>query len=175
MKSTGVIRRIDELGRIVIPKEIRKNLNIREGENLEIIIDNNNNIILSKHSPLINIENIIGKIKENLSDVINDTVIITDREKVIASSDDTLMGKDINSFAEYIDNRENYISKELQSFIIGKESLRGYFTVIPIISFSDCFGLIVIISENSVKKENELLGKLVSKIISNKIDISWKL
>ncbi len=171
MKSTGVIRRIDELGRIVIPKEIRKNLNIREGENLEIIIDNNN-IILSKHSPLVNIENIIVKIKENLSDVINDTVIITDREKVIASSDDTLMGKDINSFAEYIDNRENYISKELQSFIIGKESLRGYFTVIPIISFSDCFGLIIIISENSVKKENELLGKLVSKIISNKIDIS---
>lgn len=171
MKSTGVIRRIDELGRIVIPKEIRKNLNIREGENLEIIIDNNN-IILSKHSPLVNIENIIVKIKENLSDVINDTVIITDREKVIASSDDTLMGKDINSFAEYIDNRENYISKELQSFIIGKESIRGYFTVIPIISFSDCFGLIIIISENSVKKENELLGKLVSKIISNKIDIS---
>ena len=171
MKSTGVIRRIDELGRIVIPKEIRKNLNIREGENLEIIIDNNN-IILSKHSPLVNIENIIVKIKENLSDVINDTVIITDREKVIASSDDTLLGNDINSFAEYIDNRENYISKELQSFIIGKESLRGYFTVIPIISFSDCFGLIIIISENSVKKENELLGKLVSKIISNKIDIS---
>lgn len=171
MKSTGVIRRIDELGRIVIPKEIRKNLNIREGENLEIIIDNNN-IILSKHSPLVNIENIITKIKENLSDVINDTVIITDREKVIASSDNTLMGKDINSFAEYIDNRENYISKELQSFIIGKESLRGYFTVIPIISFSDCFGLIILINENSIKKENELLGKLVSKIISNKIDIS---
>lgn len=174
MKSTGVIRRIDELGRIVIPKEIRKNLNIREGENLEIIIDNNN-IILSKHSPLVNIENIITKIKENLSDVINDTIIITDREKVIASSDDTLMGKDINSFAEYIDNREIYISKELQSFIIGKDSLSGYFTVIPIISFSDCFGLIIIISENNIKKENELLGKLVSKIISNKIDISWKL
>ena len=58
MKSTGVIRRIDELGRIVIPKEIRKNLNIREGENLEIVV-NDNNITLIKHSPLVNIDIVV--------------------------------------------------------------------------------------------------------------------
>ena len=50
MKATGVVRRIDELGRIVIPKELRKNLRIREGENIEIYMDENSNIILKKFS-----------------------------------------------------------------------------------------------------------------------------
>ena len=171
MKSTGVIRRIDELGRIVIPKEIRKNLNIREGENLEIIIDSNN-IILTKHSPLFNIESIIKKLEENLSEIITDTILITDREKIIASSSQEYLNKNISYFVNFIDNRENYISKELESFKIGEEELKGYFTIVPIISFSDCFGLIIIVSNNYLKKENELLGKLVAKIISNKIDIS---
>ena len=50
MKATGIVRRIDELGRIVIPKEIRKTLRIKEGENLEIYVDSDENIILRKHS-----------------------------------------------------------------------------------------------------------------------------
>ena len=49
MKATGVVRRIDELGRIVIPKEIRKTLRIREGESLEIFLDNQENIVLKKY------------------------------------------------------------------------------------------------------------------------------
>lgn len=171
MKSTGVIRRIDELGRIVIPKEIRKNLNIREGENLEIIIDNNN-IILTKHSPLFNIENIIQRIKESLSDIITDIIIITDREKIVASSDVAMLNKEIKSFVDFIDNREIYISKELESFNLDEEKITGYFTIVPVIASSDCFGLVIIVSQNNLKRENELLGKLAAKIISNKIDIS---
>ena len=50
MKATGIIRRIDDLGRIVIPKEIRKNLRLKNGENLEIFIDENENIILRKYN-----------------------------------------------------------------------------------------------------------------------------
>lgn len=52
MKATGVVRRIDELGRIVIPKEIRKTLRIREGENLEIFLDDQENIVLKKYFAL---------------------------------------------------------------------------------------------------------------------------
>ena len=171
MKSTGVIRRIDELGRIVIPKEIRKNLNIREGENLEIMIDSNN-IILAKHSPLININNIIDKIKDSLSDVITDTIIITDREKIVSSTKPEMNNQKINYLTEYIDNRETYVSKELESFFIGEEQVTGHFIIVPIISSSDCFGLVIILSNSCAKKENELLAKLTAKIISKKIDIS---
>lgn len=171
MKSTGVIRRIDELGRIVIPKEIRKNLNIREGENLEIIIDNEN-IILTKHSPLVTIESIINKLTDNLSEVITDTILITDREKVVSSTNNEYLNNNIESFTTFIDNREQYISKELDSFEINDSDIKGYFTIVPIITFSDCYGLIIIINHNNQIKENELLAKLAAKIISNKIDIS---
>ena len=171
MKSTGVIRRIDELGRIVIPKEIRKNLNIREGENLEIVV-NDNNITLIKHSPLVNIDNVVKKIVDNLNDVISDTIFVTDREKIIATNKSEYLNISISSFLSYIDNRETYISKELEFFEIATEKIRGYFTIVPIISFSDCLGLIIIVNDLGIRKENQLLAKLVSKIISNKIDIS---
>ena len=55
MKATGVVRRIDELGRIVIPKEIRKTLRIREGENLEIFLDDQENIVLKKYFPILTV------------------------------------------------------------------------------------------------------------------------
>ena len=171
MKSTGVIRRIDELGRVVIPKEIRKNLNIREGENLEIIIDNEN-IILTKHSPLVTIETIIKKIADSLSEVISDTILVTDREKVIASSNIEYLNRNIEAFTNLIDNREQYISKELDSFKINDIDIKGYFTIVPIITFSDCYGLIIVVNSKSIIKENELLAKLTAKIISNKIDIT---
>ena len=67
MKATGVIRRIDELGRIVIPKEIRKNLRIKEGENLEIFVDKNEQIILKKYSLMKNLDSFV----ENLADSLN--------------------------------------------------------------------------------------------------------
>ena len=58
MKATGIIRRIDALGRIVIPKEMRKSLRIKEGENLEIFVDSNDNIVLKKYSAIKNLEDL---------------------------------------------------------------------------------------------------------------------
>ena len=67
MKATGVVRRIDELGRIVIPKEIRKTLRIKEGENLEIFIDDKENVVLKKYSLMNKIEDFA----QNFTDSIN--------------------------------------------------------------------------------------------------------
>ena len=84
MKSTGIIRRIDELGRIVIPKEIRKNLRIKEGENLEIYIENDN-IILKKYSLLKNLTDIAAIYVEVLNSLIKDNIVIIDSDTVIAA------------------------------------------------------------------------------------------
>ena len=85
MKSTGVTRKIDELGRIVIPKEIRKNLGIRDGESLEIFTENDS-IILKKHFIMEKYEQLSKKLCESIYNIYKINVIITDREKVIASS-----------------------------------------------------------------------------------------
>ena len=85
MKATGVVRRIDELGRIVIPKEIRKNFRIKEGENVEIYIDDNN-IILKKYSELKNVSDISSNIIDSVFSVINKDIVITDMSNIVELS-----------------------------------------------------------------------------------------
>ena len=83
MKTTGIIRRIDELGRIVIPKEIRKNLRIKNGESLEIYLENDS-IILKKYSQIESLKNVSIDYVEAFNQIIKHNIIVTDRDKVIA-------------------------------------------------------------------------------------------
>jgi stage V sporulation protein T len=85
MKSTGIVRRIDDLGRIVIPKETRKSLNIRPGDPLQLFLDGDM-IIFQKHSPFGQYLHLVTEYAAVLSDAINLQVLITDKESVIASS-----------------------------------------------------------------------------------------
>ena len=172
MKSTGVIRRIDELGRIVIPKEIRRNLGIHDGENVEIYTDSDN-IILKKYYRLNNSNNLAKSLCELINNEFNYKIIITDREKIISTSgiDKELINKKINKeLLNILENRE-IVELENSELIIEKESLKGNFVIIPIISLNDCIGLIIMYNDNKIT--NELaIGKLVSSIFAyNKIDV----
>jgi AbrB family transcriptional regulator (stage V sporulation protein T) len=114
VKSTGVLRRIDELGRIVIPKEIRKNLKIRDGESLEIFVENES-IILKKFSMISDMSDIAQFCSDAIQEVIKKDIIITDRDKVIAASGSLkkkYLDKEIGSFIQYaISRRDNYVEK----------------------------------------------------------------
>ncbi len=169
MKQTGVTRKIDELGRIVIPKEIRKNLGIRDGEALEIFTSEDS-IILKKYFEVRKYEDLSSKLCELIKNIYNIDLVITDREKVITSSNKDIVEntKLNNKFLELIDNREMFISKELLTINLGID-ISGYFTIIPIIASSDSLGLVIIISDND--NDYSSLGKLLAKIIADKIDI----
>lgn len=169
MKQTGVTRKIDELGRIVIPKEIRKNLGIRDGEALEIFTSEDS-IILKKYFEVRKYEDLSSKLCELIKNIYNVDLVITDREKVITSSNKDIVEntKLNNKFLELIDNREMFISKELLTINLGID-ISGYFTMIPIIASSDSLGLVIIISDNT--NDYSSLGKLLAKIIADKIDI----
>ena len=98
MKTTGVIRRIDELGRIVIPKEIRKSLRIKNGESLEVYLDGDS-IILKKFSQIESLESISVDYVEAFNQIIKHNIIVTDRDKVVAVSGPLkkkYLGKNIN-------------------------------------------------------------------------------
>ena len=75
MKATGIVRRIDGLGRIVIPKEIRRSLRIREGESMEILVSSDGEIILTKNSPAQGIEPLAGEYVEALAELTRATEI----------------------------------------------------------------------------------------------------
>ena len=170
MKSTGVIRRIDELGRIVIPKEIRRNLGIRDGENVEIFTDNES-IILKKYNRLTTSSDLAS----SLCDITNDLgykMLITDREKVIGVSglDNDLINKNINKEQlEMIEKRE-IIEKKDYSLKLEDNELTSNFIFIPIISLNDSIGLIVMYSNSNLTNELSI-GKLISSIFSRKLDI----
>ena len=80
MKTTGIIRRIDDLGRIVIPKELRRSLRIKNGDTLEVFVDNDN-IILKKYSPMESIEEAAFKYVDSFNQVIKHSVIVCDKDK----------------------------------------------------------------------------------------------
>ena len=169
MLQSGITRRIDELGRIVIPKEIRYNLGIREGEPLEILVDDNS-IIIKKYSQIENIKSISNNICEIISDVFNVNIIVTDREKVIAASKE-LANIISNPLGEkhkiLIDKREDYNSENIEIMF----DIEGYFYIIPIITNSDCSGLVLIVAKYK-SEENIKYAKIVQKLIVYKLDVA---
>lgn len=111
MLETGIIRKIDELGRVVIPKEIRKNLKVNEGDPIEIYVDDAGNIILKKYSVLKGLDNDLYYLAKILYDQYKNTVILTNDEKVI-----TAYGK---KAGEYLDAS---ISNALKTILLGNKS-----------------------------------------------------
>ena len=84
MKATGIVRRIDDLGRVVIPKEIRRTMRIREGDPLEIYTDREGEVIFKKYSPIGELTSFAGQYAETLNKICGFSVLITDRDAVIA-------------------------------------------------------------------------------------------
>ncbi len=84
MKATGIVRRIDDLGRVVIPKEIRRTMRIREGDPLEIYTDREGEVIFKKYSPIGELGAFAGQYAETLYKTCGLAVAICDRDAVIA-------------------------------------------------------------------------------------------
>ena len=176
MKSTGVIRRIDELGRIVIPKEIRRNLKIRDGENMEIFIDLDT-IILKKYSKLDDILTFSDKISKMINEITNYNIAITDREQIIASYGQEefldLKNKTISEdLINLIDNRNTISDKTIETLKLTENiSLERYFLVLPLISSADCIGLVILNDKEPLTKQAELVAKIISFLICEQVDI----
>lgn len=169
MTKSGITRRIDELGRIVIPKEIRSNLGIRDGELLEISIENKG-IVIQKYSQVENIKDISEKITKIVSDVCKIELLISDREKILVSNnkEKDLLNQNINEKLKIlIDNREIYVSEKKDKLL----GIEKYFIIVPIITSTDCSGLVILIS-NIKNEENLIYAKIVSKLIADSLDVT---
>lgn len=112
MKATGIVRRIDDLGRVVIPKEIRRTMRIREGEPLEIFTDNDGEVIFKKYSPVGELANFAGQFADVLYKTLNIPVVVFDRDHVIAASGigkkEVLERRISSALEDSIDNRKSY-------------------------------------------------------------------
>lgn len=168
MKATGIVRRIDDLGRIVIPKEIRRTLRIRESDPLEIFTDREGEIILKKYSPIGEMTTFAKQYAESLAQVSGHTALITDRDQFIATSGGykNLLGKSVSKqLEEKINNRETILAaRGDRNFIsISDEPSEDYQheAIAPIISEGDVIGAVVLIENDNKGKMGEVEQKLI--------------
>lgn len=174
MKSTGIVRRIDDLGRIVIPKEIRKTLKIKENESLEVFI-NNDEIILKKFSNMNEMEKIFNDYISILKDITGNNVIVTDRDKVIAcpnNKKDELLEKEISDYLEdMLETRNPILSNDMKGIsIINNKQIDSNYYIIPMIVNSDVMGLLIMLSNNEITESDKLSLEIVNKILINQME-----
>lgn len=166
MKSTGMIRRIDELGRIVIPKEIRKHLNIKDDENLEIFVENNQ-IILKKYSQITNNLDYIKPIIDIINNIGDFKVFITNNSKFVISPI-KLEELTISSFiSTKINERQSFEFPTATNFLLTSiDNIEEKIIGKPIIIDSNCIGMIIITTTQNydiIKYISNILKLLIEK------------
>jgi AbrB family transcriptional regulator (stage V sporulation protein T) len=169
VKATGIVRRIDDLGRVVIPKEIRRTLRIREGDPLEIFTDKDGEIILKKYSPIGELGTFAKQYAEALAQTTGHTICITDKDQVIAVSGGSkreFLEKQISKELEIaIDERETIVANidEKQFIEILNDTNSKEYTsevITPIISEGDAIGSVIFLSKDNKTKMGEIETKL---------------
>ncbi|OPA73188.1 stage V sporulation protein T [Paenibacillus selenitireducens] len=166
MKATGIVRRIDDLGRVVIPKEIRRTLRIREGDPLEIFVDRDGEVILKKYSPIGELGDFAKEYAESLFESTNHTTMITDRDNIIAvagGSKKEYLEKPIGSLVEdCMESRKTVIETNSGTYEIGRDHQESVssFCIAPIVSGGDPIGTVILLS----KDENTKMGLLEQKM-----------
>lgn len=167
MRATGIVRRIDDLGRVVIPKEIRRTLRIREGDALEIFTDRDGEVILKKYSPIGELSEFAKQYAEALAQTTGNIVCITDRDQIIAISGgkkDLLMKPISPQLERLMNGRENLLTvrgeKKFIPITQGEDELVAL-AIGPILAEGDVIGAVIIAS----KEANIRFGELEKKLI----------
>jgi len=166
LKATGIVRRIDDLGRVVIPKEIRRTLRIREGDPLEIFVDRDGEVILKKYSPIGELGDFAKEYAESLADSSGHITLITDRDVVIAVSGGSkkdFMDKPIGPDVEQtMEDRKTLVSVTAGDYAIVRDRPERFTArvIAPIIASGDPIGTVMFISREESAKMGELEKKL---------------
>lgn len=161
MKATGIVRRIDDLGRVVIPKEIRRTLRIREGDPLEIFVDRDGEVILKKYSPISELGDFAKEYADALFDSLGHSILICDRDTYIAvsgSSKKEYLNKSISDLLERTMDQRNSVledsKKEIQ-LVDGIDDDVSAYTIAPIVANGDPIGAVVLFSKERSMGEVE--------------------
>ena len=169
MKATGIVRRIDDLGRVVIPKEIRRTLRIREGDPLEIFTDREGEVILKKYSPIGELTEFATEYAESLHDALGHMTLIADRDTIIAvagGSKKEYLEKRVSKSLEKLmeDKKTVTITEKEKTYSLasdeGDEKKYTSQVIVPIITQGDPIGAVVILSKDTTRA----LGELESKV-----------
>lgn len=176
MKATGIVRRIDDLGRIVIPKEIRRTLRIREGDPLEIFTDREGEVILKKYSPIGELSDFASQFADTLNKTSGHITCISDRDTIIAvsgASKKDFLEKSLSQDLERVmEEKTTLVIKSPDDKPVqilsedGKETSYASQVITPIISEGDSIGSVMLLSTDPNTAMGEVEAKLAQSAAS---------
>ncbi len=168
MKATGIVRRIDDLGRVVIPKEIRRTMRIREGDPLEIYTDSDGEVIFKKYSPIGELGTFSHQYADVLFKVSGNPVVVCDRDHVIAVSGipkkEMLERRIAPELEDLMEKRKNYL-RDRQNSVPGMQPVEGVdryaLAAMPILAAGDVCGAILMMDGDSPSEDAADNSKLM--------------
>ena len=166
MKATGIVRRIDDLGRVVIPKEIRRTMRIREGDPLEIFTSNDGDVIFKKYSPIGELANFAAGYAEVLVKGTNLPVIVCDRDGCVAASGiskrEVLERRLSTELEELMENRKTYLLTPSggHRFCPLEGVERNAAVAVPILAAGDVVGAVCMMASETGAMPDEVDLKL---------------
>ena len=168
MKATGIVRRIDDLGRVVIPKEIRRTMRIREGDPLEIFTDREGGVIFRKYSQLGDISDFAAQLCDTISRVAGLPAVITDRDTCIAVGGTPrreLQEKRVSAAVEQLmeDRQGVRITGKTVPLCEGEDRYHALVAV-PILAEGDVLGCVLFVSDREVPPPGEVELKLAQTV-----------
>ncbi|WP_324822607.1 stage V sporulation protein T [Sinanaerobacter sp. ZZT-01] len=180
MKATGIVRRIDDLGRVVIPKEIRRTMRIREGDPLEIYTDREGEVILKKYSPIGELNEFAGDYAEIASKMLGCTFVVTDTDQIIAvagAPKKEFLEKRIAQTVETIihEKTSRLFDQEEKLENITMETSEGSeyqsYMIAPIISQGDAIGSVILMKkEGSIQDAEKKTAEIGAQFLARQME-----
>lgn len=165
MKSTGIIRKIDELGRIVIPRELRAVLDIKSGDSLSFLVDEKK-IVLEKYLAMDSLKDKSFHIISSVNNLVDASIFISDNDKFITKG--ILENKKLPKlFIELLNNRQSYVSSEVERIDFEGEILEGFFLAKCLIKDSNPIGILLLYKRSKLLNEDDIFANILKNIIEN--------
>lgn len=174
MKATGIVRRIDDLGRVVIPKEIRRTMRIREGDPLEIFTDSDGEVVLKKYSIMGELAEGADKAAQVINKLSGSPAVVFDRDHVVAAAGvhkrEYLERRVSPALEEVFESRRAYFAEQdgAKPLMPIEGIERRALTVVPIISSGDCTGAVALVASDDKTKatpEHEMLARAAAMFL----------
>ena len=179
MKATGIVRRVDDLGRIVIPKEIRRTLRIREGDPLEIYTEKDGGVIFRKYSPMGDLQDLAAQICESIGSSTGRIAAVADRDSIIALSGAPkreLMDKpNSQDLEKLMEQRRNYRYTSGDTLLRATESSDKYHLGVaaPILSQGDLMGCVMLLlgeDRNPLQEADQKLAQTLASFLGKQME-----
>lgn len=176
MKATGVVRRIDELGRIVIPKEIRKTLRIKDGESLEVYVKENAEVVLKKYSVLNRIDDFAQDFVDSIYTFLKHNIIVVDTDTILAVAGplkQEYLNKEISASLESsIKRRECMLETHTKDLkLVDDKVIECTYVISTIVVNGDAVGAVLILStDDKVTETDERIVKIASQFLAKYLE-----